>query len=536
MSACSNALRVLSRTRVPAASKTLAPFLYQTVTIQQWKPAGHPIARRNASSRPPNHDDDVPFEDAEPLPPSIDNAESSRQTTITGSERAAFEKLYQTFNTQAPPKSDLPRAPEIDQIADEWYEEDEDKDGEGDADASLDSLFDKVLAGAPAPGKVSNKQPKKRMDDLESLAASILRSETENIKKKPTKDAAAEAKMIKEIRDKERARVTGLMEQAQTDRELWEILEREVLGVIRKLDLDGVKKTLEGQVTAASSSRKDKRRAKSQALESIPTLPKFPTSPTDTPYVGQKTAKLDSRNLFANYPAHLYNAARLLRTNFPSSALPLSILPAIKSVGRSSFALGASTALYNLLIRTAWHQHASYDYIDELLGDMDNAGVEFDLDTLALLDSMLTEYHDARRGMLGWTVKTVWAMEQFGEGAKRLQKWKDVVGQRLGVTLETRAREGKVVRKEAGETPRVRKNPVEGPMAIRKVEAQAGGVVRAIASAEYRLKFDQKEGDGEDGEGERDALKAFRESGGGSALDELINASKMEQERKGGGR
>ncbi|KAF2711520.1 hypothetical protein K504DRAFT_465273 [Pleomassaria siparia CBS 279.74] len=471
MSACSTALRILSRIRTPVAassSKTLTPFLYLTPTIQQWTPRTHPITHRNISFRsgPPRREDDVPFEGIEKessLPPDVDNLEPVRQTTITGSERAAFEKLYKTMNAQKPPRNDLPHAHELDQIADEWYEEDEDKQD----DASLDSLFDKVLAGVPAPGQIKRR---KKYDNLETLASSVLDSHLREERKRAREAASVEAEKTKAIRAEERARVTALMEQAQTDREVWEILEREVLGVIRQLDLDGTKKMAEEQVVPASPSTKKRKQGKTATAEIVtpktlaelkpnlksksisntesetepkpePTPPTSLTTTTSTPH---------SRNLFANFPFHLYSCAHILRSTYPSSPLPFSILPTIKSLGRSPFALGASTSLYNLLIRTSWYQYSSYAYVDELLHDMQNAGIEFDMNTLHLLDGILSEFKNARKGEMGFHVKTVWGTEWFCDAARRLGKWRDVVRLRMGGVLERRAREGKLVNRIEG--------------------------------------------------------------------------------------
>ena len=480
MSACSSALRFLSRTRVPAASKTLTPFLYQTVTIQQWGPLACPIGRRNASSKYTKDYDDVPFEDVEAaLPPSIEDREPAPRTTITGPERKAFQKLYRRFDTRAPPNPDRLLQPEIDQIADEWYEEDEDQDGE--QDVSLDILFDRVMTAKPAPGSARRRKPS---ENLATLAASILKPETKDIGKKPKKGTTVDKEEKMARRTKERTRVLQLMGRAQTDRELWEILDREVLGVIRNLDLDGVKKTIEKQVTALSEKEE------SEATSSPP----FPTSPTDIAFQPHKTPTSDSRDLFANYPAHLYNAAHMLRTNFPSSALPLAILPTIKSVGRSSFALGASTQLYNLLIRTAWFQHASYDYVDELLHDMDNAGVEFDMETLQLLQSICSEYKGVRRGEMGSVVQAVWGMEYFSDGARRLRRWLDVVRLRLGVISETRTKEGKVVRglrtRGGGDGMENRSLPVSQEVTMRtpqeegKAREEVGGIPGPLAGGD----------------------------------------------------
>jgi hypothetical protein len=375
----------------------------------------------------------VPFDSDEVLPPSLDSVESGRKTTITGSERAAFEKLYREFSKNERPQDEIPFQHEIDMIADEWYEEDDEKDSGG---ASLDSVFDRVMAGLPPQTKSQFKRPGKPVENMKTLAESILKSEIEEAKKKPREEARAEAARIKGIRQEDKARVEKLLDNAQTDRELWEILEREVFDMIRKLDLDGEKPTTGKQAKAA------KAKAKADTTTDAKT--------TQTPI-----SKHDTRILFPNFPSHLLHATRLLRQEFPASTLPLSVLPAIKSLGRSSYALGASTSLYNTLVHTAWTQHASYDYINELLTDMDNGGIEFDTNTLALLDNIIADFWAARRGNLGRVVQGVWSMEHFSEGAKKLQTWRNVVFHRLGAWTQKRAGEGGVIRKYELGTPGV---------------------------------------------------------------------------------
>lgn len=436
MVVCRSTLSAVSRSRVAvavnlsSASKTLVPFLYHTATIQQWKPAAYPIARRSASSRSPRDDDDIPFEHGEPLPPAIDDPTPARKTTITGSERQAFEKLYKKFSSAEEHTHDeIPFRHEIDQIADEWYEEDEDGESapaptSASASASLDSVFDAVLAGLPAPGQEpKHKKVRKPAGNLQTLAENILRPEVEQARRKPKPEALAEAARIKGMREADKTRVQGLLQHAQTDRELWDILEREVFDMLRRLDLDNTTKSIEQQLS---------------------------TSPTGT----SKTSKpvKDDRNdlrrvLFPNYPSHLIFATNLLRTKFPSSLLPLSIIPTIKSLGRSSYALGATTTLYNIIIRTVWVQLASYDHLDQLLTDMDNGGIEPDTQTLEILDGILGEYQDAIFGRFGPSLQAVYRMDHYTEGAKKLQTWREVTAKRLGALTEKIASEGRLIRK-----------------------------------------------------------------------------------------
>lgn len=447
MSICSRSFRALSRSRLPPTI-TLTPFLYQTATIQQWKPATQPVTRRNASSDS-RYEHDIPFEN-EVESQALDDAEPARNTTITGSERAAFEKLYKRFRPTRPSR----RTPEheIDQVADEYYQE----EGENDADAaSIDTLFDAVLSGRPqdANKNTTRTSKGKKPEDLASLAAEMLRPEVDAAKNKEKNAKVAKAAKIKHAQSVERARVKALLNAAHTDRELWMVLEREVFGVIKEMDLDGQGKQNDTAKSVQKYTGKQQRAAdQSASTHQAPAEPpRFPTSSTDKPYNPPKAKRdlssRDPRILFPNYPTHLVVAANILRANFPSSPLPLAIIPTLKSLGRSSYALGATTSLYKIMIRTAWQQQHSYDQICSLLQDMDNGGIEPDMGTLLVLDEILGEYRDGRRGKLGRGVQVVWGMQTFDESVKQLRAWRDVVSKRLGVWGETRVVRGEIVRK-----------------------------------------------------------------------------------------
>jgi hypothetical protein len=303
---------------------------------------------------------------------------------MTATERAAFEKLYKTFKTQGQERSKdgTGEHEELDQIADEYYEEDEDG-----SKYSLDTVFATVLEGAPPSKDAQDATP-----------------DTPQSKKKAA--AKAEKDRIKKLRTDERHRIDKVLESAQTDQELWKTLEREVFAQLRKLDLDAPQSNKK-----AASKRK------------APDSKQKPADPT----------AVDTRILFPNYPHHLTTAIHILRTHFPSSPLPFTILSTTKSLGRSSHALGATTKLYRQLIRTAWLQQSSYSLIDMLLTDMDTNIIEFDLGILELLDAVIKEHATANSGALGRELKMVHDMEMWVEGIKKIQVWRGVVAERLGV-------------------------------------------------------------------------------------------------------
>lgn len=85
------------------------------------------------------------------------------------------------------------------------------------------------------------------------------------------------------------------------------------------------------------------------------------------------------------YPASLNLALSLLANHFPTSLILPSFLPRIKSLGPISFVLGASTTLYNTLLKVRWRIYSDLRGMNDLLTDMSDSGVDFDETTLKVL-------------------------------------------------------------------------------------------------------------------------------------------------------
>ncbi|KAF2746919.1 hypothetical protein M011DRAFT_468200 [Sporormia fimetaria CBS 119925] len=397
MSVCKSSAAVLGRLRSArslSTSRSLAPFLFQTATIQQCNRSATPAARRNASSRS-THDDHIPFEGEEGLPPTIEDAASARPTTMTGSERLAFEKMYKKITAEKKAKE-------------EQFLNDEDEA------ASLDSVFESILHNQSTK-KPSTLKKKKKTDTLESLAETILRDELNAAQRKHDEAAAANAARLDSLRNSERQRVQDLLLAAQSDREIWRVLDAELFTPLRNLDLDNT------TPKPNSSKKKPPRRS--------------PPEPRSDPNI-----------LFPNFPKLILFAARLLRKSFPTSPQCLALLPALKFLGRSSYALGATTQLYNLLLRTVWIQYNSYAHLDALLKEMDNAGIEFDANTVTFLNNVLRDHTDAKRGRFGMGLNRLYQMDHNKEGIKKMFAWKETAMKRLGILTAENAARVKVVR------------------------------------------------------------------------------------------
>jgi hypothetical protein len=142
-----------------------------------------------------------------------------------------------------------------------------------------------------------------------------------------------------------------------------------------------------------------------------------------------------------NYPTLLVAFLDELRTNFPSSQLAFTVLPMVKSLGRQSYVLGASTALYNGIILDTWRVFSDFHRINELLLEMENAGLEFDYDTLDVLGKIRRQGDRILKGERGVLLKRVWELDSIVSGWQTVVGWIPKVKERLEVDALRRASE-----------------------------------------------------------------------------------------------
>ncbi len=147
------------------------------------------------------------------------------------------------------------------------------------------------------------------------------------------------------------------------------------------------------------------------------------------------------------YPAALLLALRLFVTNFPSSPLPLAILPHTRSLGPTSYVLGASASFYNTLIDLRWDVYSDLRSVDGLLSEMERSGVEFDIGTWNTLVKIggerFTDLHAPNGG--GTRGASWWERPQNATWFQKVAvDWKMAVAARLreqGLGMEISERE-----------------------------------------------------------------------------------------------
>ncbi|EXJ73760.1 uncharacterized protein A1O5_03522 [Cladophialophora psammophila CBS 110553] len=152
------------------------------------------------------------------------------------------------------------------------------------------------------------------------------------------------------------------------------------------------------------------------------------------------------------YPASLLLALRLYINLYPSSPHPLLLLPRIRSLGTTSYVLGASPQFYNSLMSLVWLTRSSLREVDGLLAEMERGGVEMDEGTYAVLGRIEEERaldlaaekgkgrereKDKANESLGSRGAAWWRRQEQMLWFPRILDWLDVVAGRLAARERT---------------------------------------------------------------------------------------------------
>ena len=223
------------------------------------------------------------------------------------------------------------------------------------------------------------------------------------------------------------ARVGTLMRDAQTDADLWRILHVHVLDRVKALELDGPASPPPKAPTVAKKGTKSKQSP--QPTVNAPSRPVLHSGITDL-HILTKTL-----------PTHLENAMTQLLSSFRGSQLPLSVLPTLKRLGPSAFALGASTQLYNQHMGVLFTKYLDLPGIVDVLGEMDREVYDFNEKTYFLLEGILKQADKAASGARGPGTKAVWTTHRMQQAVKQLEDWIEVIEGRLQAKALEEARE-----------------------------------------------------------------------------------------------
>lgn len=453
------------------------------------------------STKPPKrvHRDasHVPFERTRGAPRE-DQYADLEGTTITPTEKKAFESLFKL------PKPSIPPEPTSKpNISYKKVGRDEER-----PNSTLNPIIHKVSTKSPSIDTIWSSRPVPEFPEpLRRLREATLATQSTNSTSIPQTDpelqeesslppqsditirrmgTGEEASVrLQQVAQKDVFRIKQRMRHAQTDIHVWHYLHVGVLKAVMDLELDGPAAYESGvkrlfaetplpqerpdenlpaiedsgdRTTSAEDGATDVETAPTTELEvqhkEMALQDANDASPDDEPAgLYPQPDLLSSRGkaleiLSVSLPKHLINAFTILTTNFPGSPLPLTIIPLMKSLGPSSAALGLSTELYNLHLRHHWRQYRDLIAIDQILQEMNENVYEFDQITFNFVDGVLRWIEDARRGEHGAAMKVVSRMDRALRGEKAVRGWVKVMTRRRYDEALRKAQEKEAVERE----------------------------------------------------------------------------------------
>ncbi|KAK7745824.1 hypothetical protein SLS53_002541 [Cytospora paraplurivora] len=468
-------------------SATLTPFLYQTRTLYRLARTGnvlpsylarsrlHTTPHRNGRRSRDLTKDPIPFE----LPPELayhnpDPSEDDggpRQSTITPTEREAFERIFREIadrgTSPAVPKTQPKQSGAegsegpsflqalqedanfdvntIMQHAAEKYSHTEPGIRGLDTLSPLDSTYSasereqallrfppslrraaryafgsmESVSGAAVTTEGGGKEPLGLEDGRQQDVEEEDAVEAVQTHGRLAKTVALEAK-----RREERLRVLAMLESAESDFEIWDIMEREVFPLVEKL---GIAEVPQNPLAASPKPLKKAKRGKKK-VDVEPEAEEVP-EPAQPP-----KATLSMEIYGPIYPMLVLDGLRLLDSKFSRpSPLAFSLLPRIKQLGLASYVLGVSTSFYNRLMTVLWRRFGDAAGVMALLEEMRHAGLYFDENTKSIVHSIEAVFSIyAARGDYGEFPRRLMNMPEYEPiVAMRLSHWSSQINRSI---------------------------------------------------------------------------------------------------------
>jgi hypothetical protein len=332
----------------------------------------------------------------------FDNLEGS---TITPRERDVFQRLFQDVIKEASAKQPVPEP---------LKETGKSKKRGTIKVKSREELLESVSRFPEALRDIALTTAERIEQDNWEAEQKAARSQDEGVDV-PTAAHLQKVEDIKLILAAELDKLKALMETADTDLALWRIVEGQLFNRVEALKLDEI-------VTKHNEAAKknSKRNLKNRMLAPVEQKMQMPPEMIK-----------DISNIGAFYPAGLLAALAMFREKFPTSTLPLSMLPQLKRIGRGSYALGASSALYHEHLQITWALTGDFSQVNAILQEMDVAGFDFTDETFSTVRRILKGWEGRVRKPRTKLESAVTRMGMITEGFDALRQWRTVIEERL---------------------------------------------------------------------------------------------------------
>lgn len=225
------------------------------------------------------------------------------------------------------------------------------------------------------------------------------------------------------------------LSRATTDAQIWDILENELFSKVRQLNLDAPAKYAVKDQAGSTPSSAPKSKKQTKATSTATTIPSqgvtYPAA-----VVTQSSGVIDqappSLLVFSMvYQRVLFIAAKLLCGRTRYTPLAFALLPTIKALGPSSYAMGASPGLFNELLIHSWRVHNTMTPVLSLLAEMDRMTCPMNAKTLSILNDILLFRTRAEHGEYGSAVRQLEAMPNRKRDGRELLNWKKRIQEQL---------------------------------------------------------------------------------------------------------
>jgi hypothetical protein len=270
------------------------------------------------------------------------------------------------------------------------------------------------------------KRASKSRAQQEALDAAPMPEALKNMQKKMNEDrSAAQKVLLEQAVEQDIQQVKKAFATAETDVELWKMLHEKVLSRVAQLHLEDPAPPKQPK----QPTRKQRAKAKIE---------------TDATQQSQWPGNIpDEQVITRTLPQHLVECERQLFFDFPSSQLHVSLLPYLKSLGPTTFALASSTKLYNQHMRSLFKSQSNLPQIVHTLEEMDKEVYEFDDKTRDLVETILKRGRLARKETFGLGMSALWGGERFRKGGRAAKYWAHKIEERMQeqALKEARAKE-----------------------------------------------------------------------------------------------
>ncbi|GAB7322898.1 hypothetical protein MBLNU13_g05445t1 [Cladosporium sp. NU13] len=279
--------------------------------------------------------------------------------------------------------------------------------------------FENLLSLSPQKAPKDKGRHRDRVDD-------VLNQAKRSREKQAARDETPMPQMLKAMQDKMKddrsaaqkvlldqaveldlQQVKKALETAETDIEMWKILHEAVLSRVTRLRLE--------EPAPAHKQRNRKPRAEKEDKQK-------------SPWPGNVSDELVIKRTL---PQHLVECQRQLSSTFPSSQLHLSLLPYIKTLGPTTYALATSTKLYNQHMRSLFRSQSNLPQIVHTLEEMDKEVYEYDDKTKDLMDLIKKRGSQARSGVYGAGNLAIWNGERFRKTTRAITYWSRSIEERM---------------------------------------------------------------------------------------------------------